>query len=146
MKTKLNQKLADRLPPMPEGKKSVEHRDIDMPNFLIAQYRTSPDVGTYTLRYRDEHGKQRALKIGRTDEMSLKQAKAMAKTKKSEIALGGDPSGEIEKKRSELTYAEAMEQYYLPDIEQRLRRPEYYREAQQRNPRRCPVFPQSPRQ
>jgi integrase len=27
-----------------------------------------------------------------------------------------------------MTYAEAMEQYYLPDIEQRLRRPEYYRQ------------------
>jgi len=128
MRTRLNQKLADRLPPLPEGKKSVEHRDIDMKNFLIAQYHTNPDVGTYTLRYRDENGRQRALKIGRTDEMSLKQAKAIAKTKKSEIALGADPQGEAERKRAELTYAEAMEQYYLPDIEQRLRRPEYYRQ------------------
>jgi len=128
MKSRLNQKLADHLPPIPEGKKSVEYRDIDMPGFLIAQYHTNPEVATYTLRYRDENGKQRALKIGRTDEISLKQAKAIAKTKKSEIALGGDPSGEIEKKRGELTYAEAMEQYYLPDIEQRLRRPEYYRQ------------------
>jgi integrase len=128
MKTKLNQKLADHLPPLPEGKKSVEYRDIDMPGFLIAQYHTNPDVGTYTLRYRDEHGRQRALKIGRTDEMCLKQAKAMAKTKKSEIALGADPQGEAEKKRAELTYTEAWEQFFLPDAMQRLRRPEYYRQ------------------
>jgi integrase len=128
MKTKLNQKLADHLPPIPEGKKSTEHRDIDMPNFLIAQYHTNPDVGTFTLRYRDENGKQRALKIGRTDEMSLKQAKAIAKTKKSEIALGADPQGDAEKKRSELTYAEAVEQFFLPAAMQRLRRPEYYRQ------------------
>jgi hypothetical protein len=46
MKTRLNQKLAGRLPPIPEGKKSVEYRDIDMPGFLIAQYHTNPDVGT----------------------------------------------------------------------------------------------------
>jgi integrase len=127
MKTRLNQKLADRLPLIPEGKKSVEYRDIDMPNFLISQYHTNPGVGTFTLRYRDEHGRQRALKIGRTDEMSLKQAKAIAKTKKSEIALGADPQREAQKKRDELTYTEAMEQYYLPDVEQRLRRPEYYK-------------------
>jgi integrase len=128
MKTKLNQKLADRLPPIPEGKKSAEYRDIDMPGFLIAQYHTNPDVGTFTLRYRDENGHQRALKIGRTNEISLKQAKAMAKTKKSEIALGADPQGEAEKKRSEITFAEAWEQYYFPDVMQRLRRPEYYRQ------------------
>ena len=128
MRTKLNQKLADRLPPLPVGKKSMEHRDIDMPGFLIAQYHTNPDVGTYTLRYRDENGKQRALKIGRTNEISLKIAKALAKIKISEIALGGDPSGEIEKKRSEKTFAEAWEQYYFPDVMQRLRRPEYYRQ------------------
>lgn len=127
MQTKLNQKLVDHLPAIPEGKKSVEYRDIDMPGFLISQYHTNPTIGTYTLRYRDEHGRQRALKIARTDEVSLKQAKAIAKIKKSEIALGSDPQGEAQKKRDELTYAEAMEQYYLPDVEQRLRRPEYYR-------------------
>ncbi len=127
MKTRLNQKLADHLPPIPDGKKSMEYRDIDSPGFLIAQYHTKPEVGTYTLRYRDEHGRQRALKIGRTNDMSLKSAKAIAKTKRSEIALGGDPSAAAEKIRAELTYGEAMEQYYLPDVEQRLRRPEYYR-------------------
>ncbi len=127
MKLKLNQKLADHLPPIPEGKKSMEYRDIDIPGFLIAQYHTKPEVGTYTLRYRDEHGRQRALRIGRSTELSLKQAKAIAKTKKSEIALGGDPSGAAEKKRDEMTYGEGMEQYYLPDVAQRLRRPEYYR-------------------
>ncbi len=128
MKARLNQKLVDRLPPIPDGKKSMEYRDTGMPGFLIAQYHTNPDVGTYTLRYRDEHGRQRALKIGRTNEISLKQAKAIAKTKKSEIALGADPQGEAVKKRAELTYAEAMEQYYFPDAVQRLRRPEYYRQ------------------
>ena len=128
MKTRLNQKLADNLPPMPEGKKTMEFRDIDMPGFLISQYATNPDIGTYTLRYRDGDGKQRALKIGRTDQMSLKQAKAIAKTKRSEIALGGDPSGDKVIQRSEQTYGEAMEQYYLPDVEQRLRRPKYYKQ------------------
>ena len=116
MKTKLNQKLADHLPPIPEGKKSAEYRDIDMPGFLIAQYHTKPEVGTFTLRYRDENAKQRALKIARTDEMSLKQAKAIAKTKKSEIALGGDPSGENEKKRSELTVDQFFMDHYGPYI------------------------------
>jgi len=126
MKTKLNQKLADHLPPLPDGKKSMEYRDQDLPGFLIAQYHTNPDIGTYTLRYRDEHGRQRALKIGRTNEMSLKGAKAIAKTKKSEIVLGGDPAGAAEKKREEPTYGEGMEKLFLPDAEQRLRRPKYY--------------------
>ena len=117
MKTNLTQKLADKLPPLPDGKKSMEYRDTDLPGFLIAQYHTKPDVGTYTLRYRDNDGRQRALKIGRTDEMSLKQAKAAAKKFKAEIALGGNPSGEKQHRREELTYAEAMEQYYLPDVE-----------------------------
>lgn len=128
MKTRLNQKLADKLPQIPEGKKSMEYRDIELPGFLISQYHSNPNVGSFTLRYRDENGRQRALKIGRTNEMSLKQAKAIAKIKKSEIALGGDPSGDNEKKRSELTYGEAVEQYYLPDVEQRLRRPKFYRQ------------------
>jgi hypothetical protein len=30
MRTKHNQKLADHLPPLPEGKKSVEYRDIEV--------------------------------------------------------------------------------------------------------------------
>ncbi len=128
MKTKLNQKLFDDPPPFSEGRKSQEYRDVVLPGYIATRYATSPNVFTTSVRYRDENGRQRCHKIGRSNEISEKQSRAIAKTKKSEIALGGDPSGEIEKKRGELTYAEAMEEYYLPDVMQRLRRPEYYRQ------------------
>jgi hypothetical protein len=128
MRIKINQKLFYDPPPFYEGRKSQEYRDVDLPGYIASRYATSPNVFTTSLRYTDENGRQRCYKIGRSSEIREKQSRAIAKTKKSEIALGGDPSGEIEKKRSELTFAEAMEQYYLPDIEQRLRRPEYYRQ------------------
>jgi len=128
MKTNLTQKLADKLPPIPNGKKSMEYRDYDLSGFLIAQYHTNPDVGTFTLRYRDENGKQRAYKIGRTDSMTVKQARIIAKAKKGEIALGQDPQKAKQKHREELTYGQAMEDFYLPDVEKRLRRPQFYKQ------------------
>lgn len=128
MKTNITQKYADNLPPIPEGKKGQEHRDLSLARFMIKQYLSNPAIGTYCLEYIDENGIKRLLNLGRTNEVSYKEAKAAAKKFKAQIALGADPQADKKKKRLELTYGEAMEQYYLPDVEQRLRRPEYYKQ------------------
>jgi integrase len=85
---------------------------------------------TYYLRYRSAQNGNRTthFKLGRASDITLEQARHKVKLLRAEIAQGRDPQSQVKEKRGEMTYAEAMEEFFLPDAMQRLRRPEYYRQ------------------
>jgi len=116
MKLKITQKVFDKPPQIPEGRKALECRDLDVLGYTGTIYATSPDIIRLALRYRDKDGRQRCLKIGDSDTMTEKQCRAIAKKKKAEIALGGDPQAEKQRKRDELTVDELFREHYFPYI------------------------------
>ena len=73
----LTQSLINNLK-VPAGKAKIEIRNKLLPGFLVEISATSLQGGTYYLRYKDQNGKQRAHRIGRTSDLTLADAKKKA--------------------------------------------------------------------
>lgn len=97
-----------------EGKSRTEWCDKNQPGLYCESRATSPGEGTYYLRYKDKGGKTRHFRLGTTKQITLAQARAMAKEKQAEVRLGADPSGDLRKQRAVMTFREFTEEYYLP--------------------------------
>ena len=98
----------------PDGKTRVEWCCADTPGLYAEVRATNPGRGTYYLRYKDASGKTCHQKIGRTDDISIADARKRAKTLKAEIALGADPRGEAKKQKEVPTLDEFFTETYLP--------------------------------
>lgn len=70
----------------------------------------------YYLRYTDQRGKQRQLKIADARDLSLEQARKKAEQLRAQIALGNDPSAEKKIAESVPTLAEFALERYLPNV------------------------------
>jgi len=66
---------------------------------------------TYYLRYFDQHGRQRQLKIGGHGEITFEQARKAARRLRSEVVLGGDPAADKEERKGIPTYATLADQH-----------------------------------
>jgi integrase len=75
---------------------------------------TSPGEGTYYLRYKDEGGTTRHLRLGTTADISLAQARKLAADKKTEIRQGANPSMERKQEKQILTLRHFVHQHYEP--------------------------------
>lgn len=74
-------------------------------------------IKTYFLRYTNSYGKQCQMKLGRTNELSLAQARTLAKKHLAEIALGGpDPLAFKKLLRTVPTLSEFAYGKYLPYV------------------------------
>ena len=104
----------------PKGKKRIEYCDRELPGFIIIVSPISQG-GTYFLRYKNNLGKTSYIKISRTLEMSLNQAKAKFKLLKLEIANGSDPSENKRLQKKIPTLTEFYEDFYLNFITLRKR-------------------------
>ena len=71
---------------------------------------------TWYLRYVDVRGKQRQLRIGSADEISLDQARKRADELRGQIALGKDPSEERSVMKQVPTFAQFVQDRYLPFV------------------------------
>lgn len=85
------------------GKRKTDHWCTTIPGFVL-EARSSGNK-TYYLRYFDSAGRQRQHKIGGFADISFDKARKAAQRLRSEVVLGGDPSGEKEEKRAIPTYA-----------------------------------------
>jgi integrase len=103
------------------GKRRIEYCDQDLPGLYIEVRHLSPGQGTYYLRYKDNNGKTRHQKLGRTTDISLADARKKAKTLKAEIALGSDPSGEEKARKAIPTLTEFMQGHFIPYVTLRKR-------------------------
>jgi len=98
----------------PGNRQRIEYCDSETPGLYIEVRATSPDQGTWYLRYKDPTSKTCHQKLGDSSTLTLPQARKQAKTLKAEIALGADPRAAWKAQQAVLTYADYFEQHYLP--------------------------------
>ncbi len=97
----------------PADKKRFEYCDKELPGLIIVVSPLSQG-GTYFLRYKNGAGKTSYMKISRTNEMTLADARKKAKLLKLEISNGADPSNEKRVQKAVPTLAAFYEQHYKP--------------------------------
>lgn len=78
----------------------VEYCDDELGGLYVEVRSTRQGHGTYYLRYKDHAGKTCHLKLGRTTDMTLAEARKQAKAFKAQIALGSDPGAEKKARRA----------------------------------------------
>ena len=103
------------------GKKKTDYWDKELKGFVLE---TRPSGGkTFYLRYVEENGRQRQIKIGGWQDITFAAAKKKAQHLRSQVVLGGDPLGVKQRKRLVPTYAELAQQHIDHD-KSCLKRPE----------------------
>lgn len=86
-----------------QGKRKTDYWDTITSGFVLEVRSTGGK--TYALRYFDQGGRQRQMKIGGHGEITFDQARKAAKRLRSEVVLGGDPAGAKEERKAIPTYA-----------------------------------------
>ncbi len=120
-KVKLTQPYIDN-PPRPAPNKSrEEHCDIALPGMYFETRATCTEWGTFFLRYKDDNGKTCHQKLGRSCDITLKQAREEAKRLRAEIQLGANPRAEARAKKAIMSWSQYMETIYLPHVRAHLR-------------------------
>jgi integrase len=118
---KITQPFIDQQLQVPGDQQRIEYCDADLPGMYIEVRSTSPDQGTFYLRYKDPTRKTCHQKIGTTKEMSLVQARNRAKELKAEIRLGSDPRGEAKARKAVPTLDAFFTEMYTPYAKPRKR-------------------------
>ena len=98
----------------PEGKRSIQYCDRDLPGLLLEVRRTSRS--TWWIRYRDNASATKYLRLGHYPDMSLDDARQHAKTEKARIQLGANPRAEADAKKAVPTFSEFFEEQYMPHV------------------------------
>ena len=119
-KVKLTNELIQKGLQCPTGKAHCEFCDTEVPGLLIGVHTTKPGAGIFRLRFKD-NGKTTYYRIGRTTEVSLKDARRTALRLKADIAAGKDPNAAKKQAKAMLTFTELMDEHYLPYVESRKR-------------------------
>lgn len=110
---KLTQELINNGLPCPADKKRFEYCDKELPGLIVIVSPLSQG-GSYFLRYKNGASKTSYIKIGRTNEITLADARKKAKLLKLEISNGADPSNEKRVLRAVPTLAVFYEDHYKP--------------------------------
>ncbi len=114
MRVRLTQDFINNNLAVPEGRDRVEFLDDQTENFFIEVRASNPGKGTFWVRYRDPSGTTRYVKVGKSTELTLIEARAKAKEIKASIALGADPRADINSRRKTITVSELYELHVLP--------------------------------
>ena len=96
----------------PEGKGKIDYYDTAITGFIL-ECRASGGK-TFSLRFRDPHGKQSQYKIGDAASISFDKARQAATVLRSRVVLGESPSEERKAKRLIPTLAEFAADRYMP--------------------------------
>jgi integrase len=99
----------------PSGRRKVEYFDTSIKSFGI-EIRQSGGK-TYFTRFRNQRGNPRQFKLGDANVLTLAQAKLLACKVQAKVAMGEDPSAEKKETQSILSFAEFIEQRYLPYVQ-----------------------------
>lgn len=102
------------------GKRREEFVSDDRSGLYVEVRSSSNGQGTYYLRFKDVSGKSCHMKIGRTVDISLADARRKVKELKAEIALGGNPRAD-ESKKLVITFDTLFTEHYLPYVKPRKR-------------------------
>lgn len=110
---KLTQDFINNTMQCPEDKKRIEYCDKEIQGLIIIVTATSSG-GSYFVRYKNSAGKTSYIKLGRTNELTLLEARKKAKLHKLEISNGADPSNEKRIQRAVPTLSVFYEEHYKP--------------------------------
>lgn len=105
----------------PEGKTRVEYVSDERTGLYVEVGKASNGQGTYYLRYKNAENKSAHQKIGRTNEISLSEARRQVKDFKAQIKLGADPRAEERANKAVITFDHFFYQQYLPYVKPRKR-------------------------
>jgi len=113
----LTQALTQGLPTYLNGKGRIELCDTIVKGFYIEIRATSSASGTFYLRYKNQDKKTVHKKLGLTTEMTLAEARTIAKQYKAKLLQGFDPK-EGHKQSTAVTFAAFFTAQYLPHVMQ----------------------------
>ncbi len=99
----------------PAGGKKVDYFDSSCKGLLL-EVRVSGGR-TYYLRFTDERGRNRQLKLGDARDISLNQAKQLADKNRNQIAMGQDPAADKAVHRQVPTVYDFIHDSYLPFVQ-----------------------------
>ena len=97
----------------PEGKRSIQYCDRDLPGLLLEVRSINPSRSTWWIRYRNNASATKYLRLGHYPDMSLDEARQRAKTEKARIQLGADPRAENDAKMAVPTFGDFFEKEYI---------------------------------
>jgi integrase len=93
----------------PAGKSKEVFWDTAITGFTLE---VRPNGGkTYYLRYWDEGGRQRQIKLGGYADITFEQARKKAQRLRSEVTLGGDPAAAKDERKAIPTFTELAKQH-----------------------------------
>ena len=98
----------------PPGKSKITL--FDSLNKGLTYEKRSSGSSTFYLRYTDNRGRTRYLKLGKSSDITLSQARTLADKARNRIAMGEDPIEQKRIARAVPTFAEFIEGQYLPFI------------------------------
>jgi integrase len=113
----LTQALVLSLPSCPESKSRIELCDTAVKGLYIEVRATRSDSGTFYLRYKNEEKKTAHKKLGLTTEMTLAEARTIAKQLKAKLLQGYNPKV-VQEKSTVMTFAAFFTAHYLPHVKQ----------------------------
>jgi integrase len=97
----------------PPGKERIEFVPDDLPGMYLLVTATSPGRGTYFHRYRGNRGVTCHIKVGRTTEISLAEARKQVIKLKGETSTGKDPQADEKARKAVITVDEFFTQHVL---------------------------------
>jgi len=105
----------------PEHLAHIEYTDENRTGLYIEVRSTSQGQGTFWHRFKDDGNRTARIKIGRTIDVTLQQAKDQVATLRAKKQLGQDIAGEEKKRKQSITWDELFNSWYLPHVKQHLR-------------------------
>lgn len=93
----------------PEGKQKIDYYDETVTGLILTVH--SSGLKTFSLRYRDKHGRQRQYKLGNSPDISFDKAKREAIKARSRVVVGDNPAEERFQTRRIPTIADLAAQY-----------------------------------
>jgi hypothetical protein len=112
-KLQLTQQFVDN-PPIVQHKTKTDYFDTRLTGFFLEVRATGK--ATYYQRYRDKHRRNRQVRIGPADAMSLEEAREAARQVRSSITNGFDPHDHAQKQKQVPLFSEFVEKQYLPHV------------------------------
>lgn len=101
------------------GRSKTDFYDTAITGFILTVSASGSKV--YSLRYRDQYGKQRQHKIGDAKSITFDKSRQLAQRLRSRVVLGENPAEDKLALRKVITLAEFVEGIYIPHIHQHRR-------------------------
>jgi integrase len=101
------------------GRAKTDYYDTAITGFILTVSASGSKV--FSLRYRDQYGKQRQHKIGDAKSITFDKARLQAQKLRSKVVLGENPADEKQALRKIPTLCEFITDVYLPHVRQHRR-------------------------